>query len=78
MNFPILSSIIFIPLIGAFFIFIIRGSQKVVEKNSKYVAIFSSLANFFLSLFLWYLFDNSTSDFQFVENKIWISGLINF
>ena len=51
MNFPILSSIIFIPLIGAIFIFINRGNQKVVENNSKYVAIFSSLANFFLHFF---------------------------
>ena len=52
MNFPILSAIIFIPLIGAIFILVTKGSQKNVEKNSKYVAIFSSLANFSLSLFL--------------------------
>ena len=78
MNFPILSAIIFIPLIGSFFIFITRGSQKIVEKNSKYVAIFSSLANFLLSLFLWFSFDNSTSEFQFVEQKIWIKGFIDF
>ena len=78
MNFPILSAIIFIPLVGAFFIFINRGSLKIVEKNSKYVAIFSSLANFFLSLFLWYSFDNTISDFQFVEKKKWMNGLISF
>jgi len=72
MNFPILSAIIFIPLIGAFFIFITRGSQKTIEKNSKYVAIFSTLVNFFLSLFLWYSFDSSTASFQFVEEKQWI------
>tara|TARA_B100000686_G_scaffold212999_1_gene219968 strand:+ start:879 stop:2381 length:1503 start_codon:yes stop_codon:yes gene_type:complete len=78
MNFPILSAIIFIPLIGALFIFITRGSQKNVEKNSKYVAIFSSFTNFFLSLFLWYSFDTTTSNFQFVENKNWINGVINF
>jgi len=40
MNFPILSAIIFIPLIGALFILITRGNEKNVEKNSKYVAIF--------------------------------------
>ena len=57
MNFPILSTIIFIPLLGAFFILLTKGSQKNIEKNSKYVAIFSSLANFFLSLFLWFSFD---------------------
>ena len=42
MNFPILSAIIFIPLIGAFFIFVTKGSQKNIEKNSKLDAIFSS------------------------------------
>ena len=78
MNFPILSAIIFIPLIGALFILITRGSQKNIEKNCKYVAIFTSLTNFFLSLFLWYLFDNTISDFQFIEKKNWINGLITF
>ena len=78
MNFPILSAIIFIPLIGALFVFISRGSQKSVEKNSKYVAIFSSLTNFLLSLFLWYSFDSSTSDFQFVEQKNWMNNFISF
>ena len=78
MNFPILSTIIFIPLIGAFFIFIAKGSQKNVEKNSKYVAIFSSLANFFLSIVLWFAFDKTTSEFQFIEEKNWINGFFNF
>ena len=78
MNFPILSAIIFIPLIGALFILVIKGEQKIVEKNSKYVAIFSSLTNFFLSIFLWYSFDTSTSEFQFVEEKNWMEGFINF
>ena len=78
MNFPILSAIIFIPLIGALFVFISRGTQKSVEKNSKYVAIFSSLTNFLLSLFLWYSFDSSTSDFQFVEQKNWMNNFISF
>ena len=78
MNFPILSAIIFIPLTGAFFIFIIRGKQKNSEKNSINVAIFTSLANLFLSFFLWYSFDSSTSDFQFIEEKNWIDGFIKF
>jgi len=78
MNFPILSAIIFIPLIGALFIFAIRGEAKIVIKNSKYVAVFSSLANFLLSIFLWYSFDTSTAEFQFLEKKNWIDGLINY
>ena len=78
MNFPILSAIIFIPLIGALFIFAIKGTQKNVEKNSKYVAIFTSIANFLLSFLLWISFDKSTPDFQFVERREWMAGFINF
>ena len=78
MNFSILSALIFIPLIGALFILFIQGSQKNVEKNSSYVAIFTSFANFLLSIFLWFSFDSSISDFQFIEEKNWIKGSINF
>jgi len=78
MNFPILSAIIFIPFIGALFIFVIKGSPKDVEKNSKLVAIFSTLVNFFLSIFLWYSFDRTISNFQFIEERNWINGFINF
>ena len=78
MNFPILSAIILIPFIGALFIFATRGEQKDVEKNSKYLAIFSSITNFLLSLFLWYSFDANTPEFQFIEKKNWIKGFVNF
>ena len=36
------------------------------------------MANFFLSIFLWYSFDKNLTGFQFVEEKNWISGLIKF
>ena len=42
------------------------------------MALFISLANFLLSLYLWYLFDSSTHEFQFVENRKWLTGLINY
>ena len=47
-------------------------------KKFKYVANFTSLSKFFLSILLWLFFDNSTSDFQFIEEKKWMSGFINF
>ena len=75
MNFPILSTIIFLPLLGSIFILVSRGNNF---NSSAYIAILTSLANFFLSLLAWYLFDNSISDFQFVEESSWISGLITF
>ena len=78
MNFPILSFLILIPIIGALFILITKGKEKNVEKNSKHVAIFTSIANFFLSIFLWVLFDNTVSDFQFIEKRNWMDGFIIF
>ena len=77
MNFPILSTIIFLPLLGALFIFLFRDNKD-NNKSSIYVSLFTSIANLFLTLFLWYSFDNNISDFQFVEEKNWISGLIKF
>ena len=78
MNFPILSVLIFLPLLGAFFVLITKGSLENINKNSKNVALFTSLASFFISLIIWFNFDASTSDFQFIEEKIWIKGLFNF
>ena len=78
MNFPILSSITFLPLIGAFFIFFTRSEKNQSDKNSIYLSLFTSFTNFFLALFLWYSFDPTTYDFQFVEENTWISGFIKF
>ena len=78
MNFPILSSITFLPLIGAFFIFLTRSEKNQSDKNLIYLSLFTSFTNFFLALFLWYSFDPTTYDFQFVEENTWISGFIKF
>ena len=77
MDFPILSSLILLPTVGAVFLFFTKSNK---EKNItvKYVALFTALVNFFLSLYLWILFDQTKPDFQFVEEKVWIEGLINY
>ena len=78
MNFPILSAVTFLPLIGSIFIFLIKDSSDKSINNAKYVAIFTSFVNFLLSIFLWLSFDTSTADFQFIENKQWVRGYFNF
>ncbi len=77
MDFPILSSIILLPAIGALFIFFVQSKNSKYQ-SSKYVALFISLANFLLSLYLWYVFDNTISEFQFLEERKWIGGFINY
>jgi len=77
MNFPILSSLILLPTIGAFFIFFVRSSSGKYQA-SKHLSLFISIANFFLSIYLWYVFDKNSVDFQFVENREWLLGFVNY
>ena len=78
MNFPILSFIIFFPLLGALFILFIKNNSENNNLNARYVAIFTSFTNFAFTIYLWFLFDNLSSDFQFVENREWLRGYVNF
>ena len=76
MNFPILSTLIFLPLISSFFIFLSRGQKN--NNSAIYISLFSSLATFILSLFIWYSLDLKSADFQFLEEKTWINDFIKF
>ena len=78
MDFPILSSIILLPSVGALFLFFIKGSEGKSLLTIKYVALFVTITNFIISLYLWYLFDESSSNFQFIEDKEWLDGFINY
>ena len=77
MNFPILSSLILLPSIGGLFILFTRSSNEKYQ-SCKYVALFISLANFLLSLYLWYIFDKTSIEFQFLEDREWLVGFINY
>ena len=71
---PILSLTIFLPLVGAVLIFLIRGEPEIVARNARNVALWTSLFTFALSLLLWVGFDTTTADFQFAEQAPWIAG----
>jgi len=77
MNFPIISALILLPTIGSLFLIFSKSND---QNNStiKYVALFTSIVNFLLSIYLWYLFDQTTSAFQFVEDREWLIGIVNY
>jgi NADH-quinone oxidoreductase subunit M len=77
MNFPIISALILFPTIGSLFLFFSKNNNE-NSPTVKYVALFTSLVNFLLSIYLWYLFDQSTSEFQFVEDREWLAGFVNY
>ena len=52
LDFPLLSVMTFLPLAGVFFLFSIQGEAQAVARNSKYVALLTSVANLILGLYL--------------------------
>lgn len=77
-DWPILSAVTFLPLIGAAFIFLIRGGDESANQNARYVALWTTAITFLISLLIWVDFDNTTADFQFVEKHDWLGGAFNY
>ena len=77
MNFPILSSLILLPTVGALFLFFTKNKDG-NNLTAKYVSLFTTIVNFLISIYLWIYFDQSTSNFQFIEERQWIDGFINY
>ena len=72
-DWPILSTVTFLPLVGAAFIFFIRGDKETVARNARHLALWTSVITFGLSLLLIAYFDTSSASFQYVEEVPWIS-----
>ena len=71
-GFPILSLVTWLPLVGAGFLMTIRGEESVVAGNSRWMALWTSLVVFVVSLLLWVHFDRSEAGFQFRESVEWL------
>ncbi len=79
-DWPLLSLVIFLPLVGVAFILAIRADDEaVVAQNAKAVALWTSTITFFLSLLIWVQFDPEQAGFQLVEKSPWLPGFdINY
>ena len=73
-DWPILSLVTFLPLVGCFFILLTRGDDATVARNSRYIALWTSVPTFLISLLIWVKFDPSTANFQMMESIEWIEG----
>jgi NADH-ubiquinone oxidoreductase chain 4 len=64
---PIIGSLLLLPIgLGEAYL---EGEESLNRNNNqmKQIALTTSLINFFISLFIWYQFDSSTSQYQFVS-----------
>ena len=73
-DWPILTLVTFMPLLGVAFLLMIRSDGAVADNNAKFVALWTSGFTFMISLVLLFGFDNSASGYQFEEFATWIKG----
>ncbi|MFK8251575.1 NADH-quinone oxidoreductase subunit M [Ancylobacter terrae] len=75
-DWPILSVVTFLPLVGALLIVLmIRGDDEVAKRNARWVALWATLVTFVISLLLLIGFDPANPDFQFVEYRSWLGDV---
>ena len=76
-SWPILSVVTFLPLAGALFIALLREDET-GARNARWVALWTTLITFAISLILVWRFDPASADFQFVERRPWLGGTITY
>lgn len=72
-SWPILSVTTFLPLLGAVFIMAVRDDEQ-ATRNARWVALWTTIVTFAISLILLWRFDPGSPEFQFVEKKAWLGG----
>ena len=68
----ILSVTTFLPLVGALLIATLNAEAV---RNARWIALWTTLITFFVSLLIWWNFDTTTAGFQFVEEYDWLGPL---
>ncbi len=74
-DFPVLSLLTFLPIVGALFVLSIRGDAETVAHNARRVTLLVTGFNFLLSLYMLVNFNGASAEFQFVERHSWFPAL---
>jgi NADH-quinone oxidoreductase subunit M len=78
MNWPILSVVTFLPTLGALLVMLlVRGNEGLARGTARWIALWTTLVTFAISLVMVWRFDGSTAEFQFVEKYPWL-GIANY
>ena len=76
---PWLSLITFLPLFGAALIMLMaRGDDGPAQRNARWIALWTTLITFAVSLNIWINFDSKIGGFQFVEEHPWVGNGISY
>src|SRR5258705_5621892 len=76
---PILSVVTFLPAVGAILVYVLaRGNDEAANRNARWIALWTTLVTFAVSLILVMRFDPAQPDFQFVEKAPWLANAITY
>ena len=78
MTWPILSVVTFLPVVGAILIYLSRGNDEAAQGNARWIALWTTIVTFAVSLILVMRFDPSNPGFQFVEKAPWLANTITY
>ncbi|MTI16680.1 NADH-quinone oxidoreductase subunit M [Rhodobacteraceae bacterium RKSG542] len=77
-DWSILSITTFLPLVGVFFIMLVRGDDEEAKTNIRRVALITTCFTFVISLFIWGGFTYENPGFQMVEKHDWLGGAFSY
>jgi NADH-quinone oxidoreductase subunit M len=76
---PILSVVTFLPIAGAILLYLFaRGRDEAANRNARWIALWTTIVTFAVSLILVALFDPTQAGFQFVEKAPWLANTIGY
>ena len=77
-DWPIISTVTFLPLVGVLLIAFINGESEAAKRNIRMIALLTTAVTFLVSIPLWTSFDNASAAFQFVEKRQWLGSGISY
>ncbi|TAK50023.1 MAG: NADH-quinone oxidoreductase subunit M [Xanthobacteraceae bacterium] len=75
---PVLSVTTFLPLVGTLLVYLSRGDDEAADRNARWIALWTTLVTFAVSLILVARFDAGSAGFQFVEKTAWLGTTIPY
>lgn len=77
-DWPIISTITFLPLVGILLIAFIGGESAAANRNIKMIALLTTIVTFLVSIPLWTHFDSASAAFQYEEKHNWLPSGISY
>jgi NADH-quinone oxidoreductase subunit M len=77
-GFGILSGLLILPLVGTLGILLLRGDDGATRNNARWIALWTTVITFVLSIVAWVEFNPANPGFQLVEQRAWFSDAIAY